>query len=67
MAVVFDGILFKFSPLFRLQPAAEHKLITSLPCGDKLEVGGRYVYGVMQLMCQFQQSLISVTDGRTGG
>ena len=38
MAVVFDGILLEFSPLLCLQPAAEHKLITALPCGDKLEV-----------------------------
>jgi len=40
MAVIFDGVLLKFSPLLRLQPAAEHKLITALPRGDKLEVGG---------------------------
>ena len=30
MAVVFDGILLEFSPLLRLQPAAECKLITGL-------------------------------------
>ena len=40
MAVVFDGMLLEFSPLFRLQPAAERKLITALPHGNKLEVGG---------------------------
>jgi len=33
MAVVFNGILLEFSPL-RLQPAAEHNLITALTCGD---------------------------------
>ena len=40
MAVVFDGMLLEFSPLLRLQPAAEHNLITALTCSDKLEVGG---------------------------
>ena len=40
MAVVFDGILLEFSPLLRLQPAAEHNLITALTRSDKLEVGG---------------------------
>ena len=40
MAVVFDGMLLEFSPLLRLQPAAEHNLITALTRGDKLEVGG---------------------------
>ena len=39
-AVVFDGMLLEFSPLLRLQPAAEHNLITALTRGDKLEVGG---------------------------
>ena len=39
MAVVLDGILLEFSPLLRLQPAAERKLIVVLPRGDKLEVG----------------------------
>jgi len=38
--VVFDGMLLEFSPLFRLQAAAERKLITALTHGDKLEVGG---------------------------
>jgi len=38
MAVVFDGMLLEFSPLLHLQPAAEHKPITALPCGDKLEI-----------------------------
>jgi len=40
MAVVFDGMLLEFSPLLRLQAAVEHKLITALTRGDKLE-GGR--------------------------
>jgi len=40
MAVVFDGMLLEFSPLLRLQPAAECNLITVLTRGDKLEVGG---------------------------
>jgi len=40
MAVVFDGMLLEFSPLLRLQPAAERNLITAFTCGDKLEVGG---------------------------
>jgi len=40
MAVVFNGMLFNFSLLLRLQLAAERKLITALPCGEKLEVGG---------------------------
>ena len=39
-AVVFDGMLLEFSPLLRLQPAAEHNLITAFTRGDKLEVGG---------------------------
>jgi len=33
-------MLLEFSPLLRLQPAAERQLITALTCGDKLEVGG---------------------------
>ena len=40
MTVVFDGMLLEFSPLHRLQAAAEYKLITTLPRGDKLEAGG---------------------------
>ena len=40
MAVVFNGMLLEFSPLFRLQPAAECNLITALTRSDKLEVGG---------------------------
>ena len=40
MAVVFDGMLLKFFPLLRLQPAAECNLITAFTRGDKLEVGG---------------------------
>jgi len=38
--LVFNGMLFKFSPLLRLQPATECNLITALTRGDKLEVGG---------------------------
>jgi len=38
VAVVFDGMLLKFSPLLCLQPTAEGKLITALTCDDKLEV-----------------------------
>jgi len=40
MAVVFDGTLLEFSPLLCLQAAVEHKLITALIRGDKLEGGG---------------------------
>jgi len=40
MAVIFDGVLLKFFPLLCLQPAAKCKLITALPRGDKLAVGG---------------------------
>jgi len=40
MTVVFDGMLLEFSPLLRLQPAAEHNLITAFTHNDKLEVGG---------------------------
>ena len=40
MAVVFDGMLLEFSPLLRLQPAAERNLITAFTHSDKLEVGG---------------------------
>ena len=44
--MVFDGMLLEFSPLLRLQPAAERKLITALPRGDKLEEGGGNIYYV---------------------
>jgi len=40
MAVVFNGMLLEFSPLLHLQPSVECKLITALPRGDKLKVGG---------------------------
>jgi len=40
MAVVLDGMLLEFSPLLRLQPAAERNLITALARDDKLERGG---------------------------
>jgi len=33
------GIMLEFSPLLRLQPAAERNLITEFTRGDKLEVG----------------------------
>jgi len=39
MAVVLDGMLLKFSPLFCLQAAVQHKLITTFTHGDKLEGG----------------------------
>jgi len=39
MAVVFDGMLLKFSPLLRIQAAVECKLITALTRGDKHEEG----------------------------
>ena len=39
MAVVFDGMLLEFSPLLRLQPAAERNLITTFTRSDKIEVG----------------------------
>jgi len=32
-------MLLEFSPLLHIQPTAERKLITTLPCGNKLEVG----------------------------
>ena len=35
MAVVFDGMFLQFSPLLRLQPAAECNLITAFTHGDK--------------------------------
>jgi len=38
MAVVFDGMLLQFTPLLRLQPAAERNLITAFTRGDKHEV-----------------------------
>ena len=34
------GFQWNVTPLLRLQPAAEHNLITTLTRGDKLEVGG---------------------------
>jgi len=40
MAVVFDGMLLKFSPLLCLQPTAEHNVIAAFTGSDKLEVGG---------------------------
>ena len=40
MDVVFSEMLLEFSPLLRLQFAAERKLITALTCSDKFEVGG---------------------------
>ena len=67
-AVVFNGMLLEFSPLLRLQPAAERNLITALTRNDKLEIGGWWVYGVRQLICQCQQSHGSYgRDGRMDG
>jgi len=40
MAVVLDGTLLEFSPLLRVQPAAERNLITAFIRSDKREVGG---------------------------
>ena len=40
-AVVSDGMLLKFSPLLRLQPATECNLITTFTHSDKLEVRRR--------------------------
>jgi len=40
MAVVFNGMLLKFSPLLCLQAAVECKLIIALTFRDKLEGGG---------------------------
>ena len=66
MAVVFNGMLLKFSPLLCLQPAAEHNLITALTRSDKREAGGWWVYDVRQLMCCYEQSQVSYWhDGRT--
>jgi len=65
-AAVFDGMLLEFSPLLRLQPAAECNLITTFTCGDKPEVGGWWVYDVRQLICRCGQSQMSYQcDGRT--
>ena len=55
-ALVFNGMLLKFSPLLCLQLTAEHKLITTLTCSDKLEVGGSWVYAVRHMNCRYQQS-----------
>jgi len=57
--VVFDGMLLEFSPLLCLQPAAERNLITAFTSGDKLEVGGWWVYDVRQLICGCWQSQAS--------
>jgi len=46
MTVVFDGMLLEFSPLLRLQPTAEHNLITALTRSDKLEVGRWWAHDV---------------------
>ena len=68
-AVVFNGMLLEFSPLLRLQPAAECKLLTTLTRGDKLEVEGWWICDVRQLMCWCRQSQESYrrhrqTDGQ---
>ena len=39
-----------FSISSSLRSAAERNLITTLTCGDKLEVGGQWVYDVRQLI-----------------
>jgi len=65
-AMVFDGMLLKFSALLRLQPTTEHNLITALTRGDKLEVGGWCIYDVRQLICWYQQFQVSKRhDGQT--
>jgi len=62
----FDGMLLEFSPLLRLQPAAERNLITAFTRSDKLEVGGWWVYVVRQLIYRCRQSQASYrSDGRT--
>ena len=50
MAVVFNGMLLEFSSLLRLQPVAEHKLITAFTHSNKLEVERWWVYDVRQLI-----------------
>jgi len=57
MAVVFDGMLLEFSPLLRLQPAAEPNLITAFTHSDKLEVG--WVYDVRQLISHCRLTQVS--------
>ena len=69
MAAVFDGMLLEFSPLLRLQPAAECNLITAFTHGDKLEVGRWWVYDVRQLISCCRLTQVSYrcdrqTDGR---
>ena len=68
-AVVFDGMLLKFS-LLLLQTAAECKLITTLTRSDNHEAEGWWINNVRQLMCQCWKSQASYrhdrqTDGRT--
>ena len=58
MAVVFNRMFLDFSPVLLLQPTAECKLITALTHGDKLEVGGWWVYGVRQLIWRCRQSQV---------
>jgi len=62
--VVFDGMLLEFFPFLYLQPAAEHKLIIALTRGDKLEVGGWWIYGGRKLICQCRQSQASYWHDR---
>ena len=64
MAVVFNGMLLKFSPLLQLQPAAECNLITTFTRSDKPEVGGRWVYDVRQLIWRCWQSQVSYRRDR---
>jgi len=66
LSVVFRGMLLEFSPLLRLQPAAERNLITAFTRSDKLEVGGWWVYDVRKLICRCGQSQVSyLRDGLT--
>ena len=40
LIALLNLIMPELSLLLHLQPAAEHKLITTSTCGEKLEVGG---------------------------
>jgi len=68
MAVVFDGMLLEFSPLLHLQSSAECNLIAAFTRGDKLEVGGWWVYDVRKLKSHCRLTQVSYwRDGRTDG
>ena len=69
MTVVFDGMLLEFSPLLRLQPAAERNLITAFTHSDK---GGWWVYEVRQFISHWRLTQVSYrrdrrTDRQTDG